>query len=200
MLQFEPDLIYFSGYADDLAVLLVDLPPSLPDLQVLGGATLYAPNGYPSSARPGFSRLHFTAFAYPDEWGILTANKKPQPFFSEYSAAFNPAGADHHTDPYGFIRADDSVILSYDAMHVLLQGCQNVLDAHGPLTADTLHNGLTQITGAKAIQGVSGQISFSGNGDPVNKAVIILYVDLDGRIHMLENDGVQGCFMLGECG
>jgi serine/threonine protein kinase/ABC-type branched-subunit amino acid transport system substrate-binding protein len=197
--KFDPDLIYFSGYADDLAVLLVDLSTFLPDLQVLGGATLYAPNGYPSSAQPGFSHLHFTAFAYPDEWSILTGNR-PQPFFTEYSAAFNPAGADHHTNPYGFIRADDSVILSYDAMHALLQGCQNVLDVHGPLTPDALRNGLAQISGARAIQGVSGQISFGNNGDPVNKAVIILYVDPEGHIHMLENDGVQGCFMLGECG
>ena len=84
-------------------------------------------------------------------------------------------------------------------MHALLQGCQNVLDAHSALRPDTLHNGLTQITGAKAIQGVSGQISFGSDGDPVNKALIILYVDPDGHIHMLENDGVQGCFTLGEC-
>lgn len=36
-LNFNPDLIYFSGYADDMAVLLVDLPASQPNLQVLGG-------------------------------------------------------------------------------------------------------------------------------------------------------------------
>ena len=81
---------------------------------------------YPSSAKPGFSRVHFTAFAYPDEWSILGMNKPP--FFSEYPADFNPAGADHSANPYGFTRADYGVILAYDAMYALLQGCQNVLD------------------------------------------------------------------------
>ena len=70
-LKSNPDLIYFAGYADDLAVLLVNLPTSLPNLQVLGGDGLYKPNAYPSSARPGFNRVRFTAFAYPDEWSIL---------------------------------------------------------------------------------------------------------------------------------
>jgi ABC-type branched-subunit amino acid transport system substrate-binding protein len=196
-LNFQPDLIYFAGYADDLAVLLVDLPTSLPNLQVLGGDGLYVPEVYPSSARPGFSRVHFTTFAYPDEWDIL-GMIRPQ-FFSEYSSAFNPASADHSANPYGFVRADYGVILSYDAMYALLQGCQNALDAKKALIPSSLQYGLTQITGAKAIQGVSGQISFGSGDDPIDKAVVILYVDKDGHIHMHEPDGVQGCFVVGTC-
>jgi len=103
-------------------------------------------------------------------------------------------------NPYGFTRADFGVILSYDATHALLQGCQNALNVQSVLTPDTLQNGLTQITGAKALQGVSGQISFGSNGDPMNKAVVILYVDSDGHIRMLEPNEVQGCFVLGQCG
>jgi ABC-type branched-subunit amino acid transport system substrate-binding protein len=196
-LNFQPDLIYFAGYADDLAVLLVDLPTSQPNLQVLGGDGLYVPDSYPSSARPGFSRLHFTTFAYPDEWDILGMTR-PQ-FFSEYSSTFNPAGADHSANPYGFVRADYDVILSYDAVYALLQGCQNILDAKKPLIPSSLRDSLTQITGAKAIQGVSGQISFGSNGDPIDKAVVILSVDQDGHIHMLQPNGVQGCFVVGTC-
>src|SRR5262249_45078739 len=112
-LNANPDLIYFAGYADDLAVLLVNLPASLPNLQVLGGDALYELGGYPPSARSGFSRLHFTAFAYPDEWSILGMGS--QPFFSDYATDFNPAGADHSTSPYGFTRADNHTILAYDA-------------------------------------------------------------------------------------
>ena len=197
-LNSNPDLIYFAGYADDLAVLLVNFPTSQPNLQVLGGDGLYEPSAYPSSAKPGFSRLHFTAFTYPDEWNIL--GKSEPLFFSEYRSDFNPAGADHSANPYGFTRADDSAVLSYDAMYALLQGCQNVLDAKNTLTADSLQHGLAQITGAKAIQGVSGQISFGHNGDPIDKAIVILYVDQDGHIHLLEKDGIQGCFLVGQCG
>jgi ABC-type branched-subunit amino acid transport system substrate-binding protein len=123
-----------------------------------------------------------------------------QPFFDEYKAAFNPAGANHDTSPYGFTRADNHTILAYDAMFTLLHGCQNVLMAKKALTPDGLRNGLTQIAGAKAIQGVSGQVSFGSNGDPIKKAVVILYVDQDGHIHLLEQNGVQGCFELGKCG
>ena len=193
-LNSNPDLIYFAGYADDLAVLLVDLGTSHPNLQVLGGDALYTTSGYPLSAKSGFSRLRFTAFAYPDEWNILGMNK-PQ-FFAEYASDFNPQGADHSANPYGFTRADYDVILSYDAMYALLQGCQNVLVAQNTLTSTTLQYGLTQISGTKAIQGVSGQISFGSNGDPVNKAVVVLYVDQDGHIHM---HGVLGCFAIGQC-
>jgi eukaryotic-like serine/threonine-protein kinase len=196
-LNAKPDLIYFAGYVDDLAVLLVDLPTSLPNLQVLGGDSLYSPNGYPLSARPSFSRVHFTSFAYFEEWNIPGLNK-PQ-FFTEYPNYFNPYGEDHSQNPYGFTLADYGVILSYDAMYALLQGCQNVLIAHNALTSTTLQHGLTQITGTKAIQGVSGQISFGPNGDPIDKAIVVLYVDQDGHIHLLEKNGVQGCFVVGQC-
>jgi serine/threonine protein kinase/ABC-type branched-subunit amino acid transport system substrate-binding protein len=197
-LSANPDLIYFAGYVDDLAVLLVDLPTSLPDLRVLGGDSLYSPNGYPLSARPGFSRVRFTSFAYFEEWDMLGLNK-PQ-FFSEYPNDFNPGHVDHSQDPYGFTRADYGVILSYDAMIALFQGCQNVLLAKEALTSVTLQHGLTQITGAKALQGVSGQISFDRNGDPIDKAIVFLYVDPDGSIQMLQPHGVLGCFVVGKCG
>jgi eukaryotic-like serine/threonine-protein kinase len=196
-LNAKPDLIYFAGYADDLTVLLLNLGTSQPNLQVLGGDALYA-NDYPASAKVGFSRLRFTMFAYPDEWSIQGMSEPP--FFSEYLATFDPRNAVNSTNPYDFTRANYAVILSYDAMYALLQGCQNVLDAQSLLTSDTLQKGLTQITGAKAIQGVSGQISFGSNGDPVNKAIVILYVNQDGHIQMLQQNGVQGCFVAGKCG
>lgn len=197
-LNSNPDLIYFACYPDDLAVLLLNFPSSYPNLQVLGGDALYELGGYPSSAGPSLSRLRFTAFAYPDEWSIV-GMKEPHPFFDEYKAAFNPANADHSGKPYGFIRAGSDVILSYDATVALLQGCQNVLTANNALTPITLQHGLTEINGAKAIQGLSGQISFGSNGDPVDKALLILYFDPDVHIHMLEQNGVQGCFILGKC-
>jgi ABC-type branched-subunit amino acid transport system substrate-binding protein len=122
-----------------------------------------------------------------------------QPFFSDYSADFNPAGADHSTSPYGFTRADNHTILAYDAMSTLLQGCQNGLSTQNTLTADALQKGLTQITGGNAIQGVSGQISFGPDHDPVNKAVVVLSLDQDGHIQLLQPNAVQGCFALGKC-
>jgi eukaryotic-like serine/threonine-protein kinase len=41
---------------------------------------------------------------------------------------------------------------------------------------------------------MSGQIAFGPNGDPVDKAIVILYVDPVGRIHMEQT--VEGRFLL----
>ena len=85
-------------------------------------------------------------------------------------------------------------------MYALSQGCQNALDVQSILTPGALQKGLAQITGTKAIQGVGGQISFGRDSDPIDKAIVILYVDQDGHIHMLQPNGVLGCFLVGQCG
>jgi hypothetical protein len=48
------------------------------------------------------------------------------------------------------------------------------------------------ISGAGSLQGVSGQISFGSDGNPINKAVVVLYVDA-GHIKM--DATVQGQFL-----
>jgi hypothetical protein len=45
---------------------------------------------------------------------------------------------------------------------------------------------LTKITGTQAIQGASGQIAFGSDGDPVDKAVLILAVSPEGFIQMVD--------------
>ncbi len=63
------------------------------------------------------------------------------------------------------------------------------------VTPQDIQQGLAQIHGANAVQGVSGQISFDATGNAVAKAVVILYFDSEGRIHM--EPGVQGKFLAG---
>src|SRR5262249_17074203 len=113
-----PDFIYFSGYSKDVSTLLINLPPG--DWPVMGGDALYQLDGYPSSARAGFSRLHFTAFAYPDQWDILGYGNIKPAFFAAYPATYDPNGL-HQGSPYGFTRADNGVVLYYDAMQALLK-------------------------------------------------------------------------------
>jgi serine/threonine protein kinase len=184
-LKHNPDLIYFSGYASDLGTLLTDLVSmSAPSsLLILGGDALYELN-YPSSARAGFSRLRFTAFAYPDEWGVLGMAAREPAFFSEYPAAFDP-NQQHAGSPYGYTRPDSDVMLSYDAMIALLKGCSGALSGgKQTITPEDLRQALTQIQGSNAFQGVSGLIVFGPQGDPVDKSIVILYVDPDGHIKM----------------
>jgi len=192
-----PDLIYFAGYASDLSVLLTDLPASASNIELMGGDALYQLGGYSSSARAGFERLHFTAFAYPDEWEYL---RQTNNFFSSYANDFDPL-KEHPAGLYGYERADNDVILSYDATITLLQGSANVLGNQTATTPDALRRGLSMITGTNALQGVSGQISFGSNNDPLNKAVVILAVDSVGHIQLISTSSgaIQGCFLLGHC-
>ncbi|GAC1359177.1 MAG: hypothetical protein NVSMB38_42700 [Ktedonobacteraceae bacterium] len=176
-LKYNPTIIYFSGYAADISTLLTDLPPGN-TISVMGGDALYELNGYQSSARAGFTHLRFTAFAYPDEWDVLGQTAKKPTFFADYAAAFSPNKA---RIGYGYTRPDNDVTLSYDATVALLDGCNSALrGGKTQITAEDLRQALTKTT----FQGVSGQISFGPNGDPLNKAIVILAVDSLGQIRM----------------
>lgn len=186
-----PDLIYFSGYSNDVSTILTNLPgyTNFPNMKVMGGDALYNLGGYPSSARAGFNRLRFTTFAYPDEWSVLNlASQKPQ-FFDLYANTYDPNRANKGS-PYGFTRADNNVILSYDATVVMLSASSNLIRAgQNTFTPSDLQQALTKINGSNAIQGVSGQISFGSDGNPINKAVVILSVSSQGFIQMEQTIG-----------
>ncbi|HEY6406339.1 MAG TPA: hypothetical protein VIY29_02610, partial [Ktedonobacteraceae bacterium] len=147
------------------------------------------------SARAGFTHLRFTAFSYPDVWEVLNLTAQKPKFFANYSAAYNPDGT-YPAGKYGYTRTTDDVMLSYDAMLTLLKASNIVLSTNISLTPADLQKALLQIKGAKAVQGVSGQISFGPDNDPVDKAIVVLYVDQNGHIHLTS---VQGCFLVNQC-
>jgi ABC-type branched-subunit amino acid transport system substrate-binding protein len=181
-LTHHPDLIYFSGYPNDVSTLLINLPPG--NMPVMGGDALYELGGYPSSARAGFSHLHFTAFAYPDQWDILGYTNLKPAFFAAYAATYDPNGL-HRGSPYGFTRANNNVVLTYDATLALLKGCNIALSgSQKTITPQDLQRGLSKVNGANTIQGVSGQITIGPDGNPIDKAIVILYVDPQGHIRM----------------
>jgi ABC-type branched-subunit amino acid transport system substrate-binding protein len=196
-LNHNPDLIYFSGYASDVSVLLSDILSSgaPANIQVLGGDALYELGGYPDNVRPALSRLHFTTFFYPDEWGIQGLGSRQPAFFTEYPAYFDP-NRQHQGSPYGYTRPTNHNALAYDAMLALLKASSlAVASGKTTVTPQDIQQGLTQIHGANAVQGVSGQISFDSNGNAVNKAVVILYFDSTAHIQM--DPHVQGTFLVG---
>ncbi|HEY1353324.1 MAG TPA: ABC transporter substrate-binding protein [Ktedonobacteraceae bacterium] len=194
-LNLSPDLIYFSGYADDMGVLMTDLPSTNPNLLLMGGDALYELGAYPSSARASYHRLRFTAFAFPDEWNVLgLANPA---FFQTYANSYDPSGL--HPRAYEYSRPDADVMLSYDATLTLLQASANMLAQHtGPLTPAILEQGLQALHGAQAIQGVSGQIALGSDSNPLNKAVVVLSVNPGGFTQLAPGD-VQGCFLKDQC-
>jgi ABC-type branched-subunit amino acid transport system substrate-binding protein len=194
-LSLSPDLIYFSGYADDIGVLMTNLQTTNPNLLLMGGDALYELGAYPSSARSSYHRLRFTAFAFPDEWNVLG---QPNPdFFKTYADSYDPSKS--HLGAYEYSRPNADVMLSYDATLVLLQASANVLAQRtGTLTPTGLERGLLALNGDQAVQGVSGQIALGPDSNPVNKAVVVLSVNADGFTQLAPGD-VQGCFFKGQC-
>jgi eukaryotic-like serine/threonine-protein kinase len=172
----QPDLIFFAGQASDVSSLLSNLPPcpdaALPScLKVLGGDALYVLGDYSHAGSINYNRLSFTSFAFPDEWAA--AHFSNPPFFGNYARTF--AADETHSNQYGWERPDADVILGYDAVGV-------VLYAHN-LDAQNLLAGLNKITGHQACQGISGRIDFQ-NGDPVDKAIVMLTVSAEGLTKM----------------
>jgi eukaryotic-like serine/threonine-protein kinase len=198
-----PDLIYFAGYANDASVLLTDLPTSGPlaTTPVMGGDALYEIGGYQSSFHAAAFRLNFTTFAYPDEWSFLCSQGQafacsPPSFFANYKAYYDPNNQ-HPSPTYGYTRADGDTILSYDATFAMLTAVNNALTgSKTAITTNDLLLGIKQINGAKALQGVSGQIAFGSDGNPVNKALVILKVVNGGFFTLVS---VQPCFPKGQC-
>jgi|GEM_PF-367030 serine/threonine protein kinase/ABC-type branched-subunit amino acid transport system substrate-binding protein len=194
-LSKNPDLIYFAGYSNDATTLLQDMQnDNAPaNLQVLGGDALYELSGYPQSVRSMLPRLHFTSFFYPDEWGILGLASKEPAFFKEYPADFNPNNQ-AHSNPYGYTRPTNDAALSYDATLAMLQAVNNAYTAgNTTLTPSALLQGLQQINTSHPLQGVSGQIAFGSDGNPINKAVVILYFNSQDFIQM--DTHIEGIFL-----
>jgi ABC-type branched-subunit amino acid transport system substrate-binding protein len=186
LLSYTPDLIYFAGYSADAGALLKELQTyqQLAQMPVMGGDGLY-PLVDAGRNTVGLDRIVFTAFAAPGEWHHLDSSVQDPPFFQEYAQLFAPKGVHPNSNtPTG------EVILSYDAMRVLLQASQTAFASKkAPLTRQDLQQALTNITGSQAFQGVSGQIAFGQDGDPSDKAVVILNVDKQGVVHILDTGG-----------
>ncbi len=195
-----PDVIYFAGLADDANALLASLPTQgrYAQIKVVGGDGLYSTGSYSKEAvvQQNFHRLCFSAFAYADTWGYLADVKQQPSFFSDYPAFFDPY-QQHTGGTYGYDRAESDVILSYDATDVLLTAYNNVLTAKQGFTAATsvtpveLRDALASITGAKGIQGATGQIAFGPDNDPVGKVVVMLAISPKGLVQL---QSVQGKF------
>src|SRR5262249_2730751 len=99
-----------------------------------------------------------------------------------YSSDFDANG---QRSGYGFTRTDNDTVLSYDAMIAFLKGAANALSGGKKTIApNDLQQGLKQITGSNSFQGVSGQIAFGADGNPAQKAIVVLHVSPEGFIQM----------------
>ncbi len=186
-LHYHPDLIYFAGYPADVSILLQHMQPS--DPVVMGGNALYELGGYTHVSPSGLSHLRFTALAYPDEWDILHLSLQKPPFFTNYPLAFGSSNPKHI---YGYTRADSGAMLAYDATLAILQASNLSLKNTYPLTGHDVQQSLARLNGSQALQGITGQLAFDAEGNPINKAVTLVC----NKNGLFKLDVVTGQFLL----
>jgi ABC-type branched-subunit amino acid transport system substrate-binding protein len=116
-------------------------------------------------------RLIFTAFGHPDEWTFLKVPQSQQPsFFADWANTYQSSTVTAPAPDPG-----NDAMLTYDAFGVIVRAASL---ANGAVTGQAVHDALASLGTGKvpAFQGVSGRILFDGNGNPVEKAIVVLEV------------------------
>jgi eukaryotic-like serine/threonine-protein kinase len=197
-LTYQPDLLYMPiTRAADMQEFLAHLPTSDPfaHLQVMGGDTTYDVKVTPDDSRI-LNRVYFSAPAHPDEWHLLNPTAtEPPPFLTDYTQAYDPDN--RHQGQYGLSSPSGFAMVSYDTTLVLLAGSKMAMQQHHSqdFNGSDLQQALKQIKRNNAVQGVSGQISFDENNDPVQKATVILHIDGQAHIQLVDH----GLCYIDEC-
>ena len=195
MLQ-RADLIFIAGFDVD-AVRLAHavgnvsrvnfLYPQLAQLHVLGGDALATnfllgqgggPDAQLATAYPlDMRRLIFSAFGHPDEWTFNGVPKNKQPtFFADWIATYQSSSDPALNAPV----AGNNAILTTDALNVFIQAASTI---KGTITGEKIRSALLALGhgDVPAYQGVSGRIFFDTQGNPVDKALVVLSVAPDNK-------------------
>ena len=194
------DLIFIAGFDVDAVRLAVAVgnayranPTSdyLRTLKILGGdgldtgLVLGQGNGPDAALAVQFphdmQRLIFSAFGDPGEWAFLKLPQNSWPtFFADWMNTYQSSTVTAPAPPPG-----NDAILTYDAVGVIINAASLV---HGTLTGQVIRDALASLGSGKipAFQGVSGQIHFGTDSNPVDKAVVVLEVaDVNGSNHIV---------------
>ncbi len=195
VLALKPDLIYCACYSNEVSVILEHLPTTGPfaHLLVLGGDAFFETGDFTPGALTHLSRLRFTALAYPAIWHDLPTTSMP--FFADYGKLFEPANP-YAAQAFSFTHLTPGIMVAYDAMLTLTTAAMRTFVIDGQAqTPQNLEHALFQMQGKQAIQGITGQISVGGNGDPINKAIVVLAIDNSNSFHCI---WLYGQFLVGK--
>ncbi|MBA2680368.1 MAG: hypothetical protein H0U76_18465 [Ktedonobacteraceae bacterium] len=178
-----PKLLFLSGYPQDAGFLVPYMRQRWPGVRVIGGDVLYQ-YVHSSDARSNFEGLLFTASAFHDEWQGRIANK-PE-FLNEFADNFD-AQKQHSGNPFTYRVPDSDAILAYDAASVLLQASNSALTKQPKqsLTSKMVKQALQD---TPKFSGISGSITFGRDGEPQEKAVVVLQPG-PGGIQLMDVQG-----------
>ncbi|HEX6483574.1 MAG TPA: ABC transporter substrate-binding protein [Ktedonobacteraceae bacterium] len=117
-------------------------------------------------------RLIFTAFGHPDEWNFLKVAKSQQPaFLTDWARTFQSSSikTENAPDP------GNDAILTNDAIGIIIKATTLV---KGSITGQAIRDALVLPGNGSipAYQGISGRIQFDSQGNPIDKAMVVLQV------------------------
>lgn len=137
-------------------------------------------------------RLIFSSFAHPDEWAFEHIPSGQWPvFFSDWFNTYKNIALDATSS----FQPGSHAILTYDAVELVLRAV-NLTPPTVPVTGDAIRKALVSLGRGKIppFQGVSGLISFDDQGDPVNKAFVLLDIENIGGQNTIVLKQVVGLF------
>jgi ABC-type branched-subunit amino acid transport system substrate-binding protein len=135
-------------------------------------------------------RLTFTAFAHPDEWTFLGYAKNQQPaFFTDWVNAYQSSTLVSQKAP----DPGKDAILTHDAVAIISAAAALV---QGPITGQAVRDALTSLGkgNVPAFQGVSGRILFDADGNPIDKAIVVLQVKQGNNGNQIDLVQIAGEF------
>jgi len=134
--------------------------------------------------------LTFTAFGHPDEWTFLGYPKNQQPlFFANWGSIYQSSTVAEDNAP----SPGNDAILTHDAVTVIAKAATYV---RGPLTGQAVRDALAALGRGNipAYHGVSGRILFDHEGNPIDKAIVVLRVKGSGDTNTIELIQIAGQF------
>ncbi|MQA84009.1 MAG: ABC transporter substrate-binding protein [Streptosporangiales bacterium] len=186
----DPDVIFYAGRADHMDTVLnatVDAPCN-PDVAIMGGQDLALlslppfPQPLPEIRNP----LYYTTMATPDAW---QAGRGPRFYgaYRSYLRGIGASAAQQGTAP------SEQAALAYDATSVLTYTLIRIPDAD-EIDAFAVWRGIRLTTGTNLVAGVGGVIDFGSDpdGDPLDKAVMLMRADEYGKARWLGTCGQLG--------
>jgi branched-chain amino acid transport system substrate-binding protein len=166
----------------------VDFSAQLTKIKDAGAEFLFTPQYYNEVALIA-KQAHQLGWDKPivgsDSWGSaelmnLCGDDCNGQFFSTHYAAAGATGAtkdfiDRYNDQHGYV-PDDVAALTWDAMRIAEQAIQSCGEITGDIEADRkcVRDALAKI---KDFDGITGQMTFTEEGDPVKCAVIVKISD-----------------------
>ncbi len=201
--------IFIAGYSIDgirlahaLGNAIRNAPgaPILNNLSILGGdgvdTTLVIGQGNGADAQiaatfpQDMRHLSFTAYCAPNEWDFLHIAKGQQPpFFNDWVSFYEGAGV----APANIQQPGNDSMMATDGVQIIAKAAPYV---KGDITGQSTRDALASLgqSSVPAFQGVTGRMMYDKQGNPIDKAMVVLSVVQKGNENVIDLQNVVGTF------